>query len=178
MVSQIERRDIADWFAVALAEGGLMRTQQLTNIDHKLVTVNAYPVLAALASRVTSATRLDGRACRYIYYSGLSTIDPSMVHPEEIAFMRGLGVYHPGHASLVVVTSEGEDLVARLSGGRELRHEDAEALADLLLAAGVTANDVRMPDWRAGDIAPCTGHKIAILGRMNTQSKKQVGDMQ
>jgi|GEM_PF-2843621 len=98
-----------------------------------------------------------------------------MIAPEEIAFMRALGVDHPGHESLVVVTDEGDNLVARLSGGRELRHKDAEALADLLLAAGVTPDDVRMPDWRAGDVAPCKGHKIAILGRMNMRSRGKSG---
>ena len=66
----------------------------------------------------------------------------------------------------VIITREGEHLVARLSDGRVLRHPDTIALADLLLAAGVTADDVQMPDWREGDIAPMVGERIAIFHRM------------
>ncbi len=66
----------------------------------------------------------------------------------------------------VIITREGEHLVARLSDGRVLRHPDTIALADMLLAAGVTADDVQMPDWREGDIAPMVGERIAVFHRM------------
>ena len=66
----------------------------------------------------------------------------------------------------VIITREGEHLVARLSDGRVLRHPDTIALADMLLAAGVTADDVQMPDWREGDIAPMVGERIVLFHRM------------
>lgn len=40
------------------------------------------------------------------------------------------------------------------------------AMAELLLAQGVHADGVHMPDWRAGDCAPSAGQKVAIMGRM------------
>ena len=58
-------------------------------------------------------------------------------------------------------------LAAHLSTGETLQNPDPVALADMLLAAGLTAQAVRMPDWRAGDHAPLTGHKIALLQRMH-----------
>lgn len=138
----------------------------LANIDHSLFTLADYPVLSALADTRTKAKRLDGRACRYFYATALDTIDPTVVSAQEIALMRVLGVDLPGHVNLAAVTNESGELVARLSGGRELRHRDAEALADLLLAEGIIADDLRMPDWRAGDIAPGTGERVAIFSRM------------
>lgn len=36
------------------------------NIDHALFTVADYPVLAGLANKQSTATRLDGRACRHL----------------------------------------------------------------------------------------------------------------
>lgn len=68
--------------------------------------------------------------------------------------------------SSVTITREGKQLIARLSGGRVVRHYDAVALADLLLAAGVSADEVQMPDWREGDGAPSIGERIAIFQRM------------
>lgn len=50
------------------------------------------PVLAALAARVTTATRLDGRACAHIYTQAMADIDPANIGPEEQAFMQRLGV--------------------------------------------------------------------------------------
>ena len=57
-------------------------------------------------------------------------------------------------------------LEAVLSDGRRLHHPDALAMAELLLAQGVHADGVHMPDWRAGDRAPSAGQKVAIMGRM------------
>lgn len=51
-----------------------------------------YPVLAALAARVTTATRLDGRACAQIYTQAMADIDPASIGPEERAFIQRLGV--------------------------------------------------------------------------------------
>ena len=68
----------------------------------------------------------------------------------------------------VRISSQDGFLVARFGDGRELHHRDAVSLADLLLAEGVDADDVSMPDWRDGDIAPGVGRRIAIFGRMRT----------
>lgn len=135
-------------------------------IMHALYRLADYPVLAALVTRHAQATRLDGRACRHLYAQALDTMDVSWLSAQELAFMRMLGVEPPGLESLVAITREGEYLVARLSGGRVLRHKDALSLADLLSVEGVTADDVRSPDWRAGDTSVSTGERIAILGRL------------
>lgn len=69
-------------------------------------------------------------------------------------------------AEHVVVTLEGDELVAELPDGRTLADADAVQLADLLLAEGVSANQVQMPDWREGDRAPSSGQKVALFTRM------------
>ena len=57
-------------------------------------------------------------------------------------------------------------LAAHLSTDQILQNPDPVALADMLLAAGLTAQAVRMADWRAGDDALLTGQKIALMQRM------------
>jgi len=57
-------------------------------------------------------------------------------------------------------------LEAVLSDGKRLHHPDAVAMAELLLAQGVDADGIHMPDWRAGDCAPSAGQKVAIMDRM------------
>ena len=64
------------------------------------------------------------------------------------------------------VTLGSDGLEAALSDGRRLHHPDAVAMAELLLAQGVDADGIHMPDWRAGDCAPSAGQKVAIMGRM------------
>lgn len=59
------------------------------NTLHRLAD---YPVLAALAREGTEATKLDGRACRYIYEAALPRIDWQAVSASERAFMRSLGI--------------------------------------------------------------------------------------
>ena len=61
-------------------------------------------------------------------------------------------------------------LAAYLSTGEVLKSPNPIALAHMLLAAGLTAQAVRMPDWRAVDRAPLTGHKIALMQRMRHES--------
>lgn len=133
---------------------------------HALYLLADYPVLALLARDRTTATRLDGRACQHLYTEAAATMDVSCLPAQELAFMRALGVEPPGLESLVAITQEGEYLIARLSGGRILRHQNALSLADLLLVEGVTADDVRTPDWRFGDISVSNGERIAILHRL------------
>lgn len=65
-----------------------------------------------------------------------------------------------------VVTWEKGQLVARLSDGLTFSSADSATLADLLLGAGIEADAVTMPDWRAGDEAPAAGQRIAIFSRM------------
>lgn len=60
-----------------------------------------------------------------------------------------------------------EQLVAFLPDRRTLSSSDAVELADLLLAAGVSADQLQMPDWQ-DDSAPLSGHKAAILARMRS----------
>lgn len=137
------------------------------NVWHALHRLTDYPVLAELArSSGTEAIKLDGRACHHLYIEAAATMDVSSIPAQELAFMRSLGFEPPGLDSLVAITQEGDFLIARLSGGRVLRHNDASSLADLLLAEGVTAEDVRSPDWRAGDLAVSNGERIAILWRL------------
>jgi hypothetical protein len=41
-----------------------------------------------------------------------------------------------------------------------------------LLAEGVSADDVRMPDWREGECAPTAGQKLAIWDRMRAARQR------
>lgn len=51
-----------------------------------------YPVLAAIACRVTNATKLDGRACRHLYLTSSSPIQSVDVSASEQKLMAALGV--------------------------------------------------------------------------------------
>lgn len=51
-----------------------------------------HPVLASLAQERTAATRLDGRACRYLYEAALPRLDWQALSDSELAFMRSLGI--------------------------------------------------------------------------------------
>jgi len=62
----------------------------MTNLDHTLIRLADYPLLLALASKQTSATRLDGRACRYLYAN--ATIDTATVSAHELDLIVALGV--------------------------------------------------------------------------------------
>lgn len=66
---------------------------------------------------------------------------------------------------VVVMLVDGQ-LVAQLPDGRALADADAERLAELLLNAGVSVEQVQMPDWRDGDGAPLVGQKAALFSRM------------
>lgn len=59
---------------------------------HALHRLDDYPVLAALARKGTTATKLDGRACQYLYKAALPRIDWQAVSASERAFMRSLGI--------------------------------------------------------------------------------------
>ena len=59
---------------------------------HTLYRLADYPVLASLAQGGTKASKLDGRACRYIYEAALPRIDWQAVSASERAFMRSLGI--------------------------------------------------------------------------------------
>lgn len=68
----------------------------------------------------------------------------------------------------VVVALVDGQLVAQLPDGRTLADADAARLAELLLDAGVSVDQVQMPDWRDGDGAPLVGQKAAIFSRMRS----------
>jgi len=122
-----------------------------------------FPALMQLSGKLASEILLDGQACRSFYIAALETIDPACIPPQEIALMRTLGIEFPEHMSLAVITAEDNQLVARLSGGRALKCGHPEEMADLLLAAGIYACDVRVPDWRAGNLSPEIDQKISIF---------------
>lgn len=132
-----------------------------------------FPVLTRLSGNMESEILMDGQACRNLYSAALGDIDPTCVLPLEIALMRILEIELPGNMNLVVITAEGNQLVARLSGGRELKCGDSHEMADLLVAEGIHASDVRVPDWRAGDISPAKGQKISIFGIMRRSELRQ-----
>lgn len=62
------------------------------DVWHALHPLTDYPVLAALAREGTEATKLDGRACRYIYEAAQARIDWQAVSLGERDFMRSLGI--------------------------------------------------------------------------------------
>lgn len=59
---------------------------------HGSVLLSEYPVLAGLARERTTATRLDGRACKALYLDALPSIDLATVPEVELGLMRRLGV--------------------------------------------------------------------------------------
>ena len=59
---------------------------------HTLYRLADYPVLASLAQGGTKASKLDGRACRYIYEAALPRIDWQAMSTSERAFMHSLGI--------------------------------------------------------------------------------------
>jgi len=63
-----------------------------SGIARALHTLADYAVLAAMASERTTATRLDGRACRWIYESVQPRISWQAMAESELDFLRALGV--------------------------------------------------------------------------------------
>lgn len=64
-----------------------------TAVMHALYPLAEFPVLAALASGHTAATKLDGRACLHLYVSALGDIDWLALTSREREFMRMLGLF-------------------------------------------------------------------------------------
>lgn len=64
-----------------------------TAVMHALYPLAEFPVLAALASPHTTATKLDGRACLHLYKSALGDIDWLTLSSSEREFMRLLGLF-------------------------------------------------------------------------------------
>lgn len=61
-------------------------------VMHAVYRLADYPVLASLAQGRTKASKLDGRACRYVYEAALPRIDWHAVLASERAFIRSLGI--------------------------------------------------------------------------------------
>jgi inhibitor of KinA sporulation pathway (predicted exonuclease) len=59
---------------------------------YKLYLLADFPVLAALASERTRATRLDGRTCQHLYKQAMARIDWQAVSASELALMKSLGI--------------------------------------------------------------------------------------
>lgn len=57
-----------------------------------MIRLSDYPILEQLAKRHTTATRLDDRACRYIYERGLPEIDVADIQPEEQELIESIGL--------------------------------------------------------------------------------------
>lgn len=127
-------------------------------------TYRLFPVLSWLSGKLSSEILLDGQACRNLYLAALEVIDPTYMPPQEIALMRILGIELPGNMHLVAITAESNHLVARLSGGRVIKCRHSDVMVAMLVAEGVHASEVRVPDWRAGSISPLKNQKIAIFG--------------
>lgn len=64
-----------------------------TAVMHALYPLAEFPVLAALASPHTVATKLDGRACLHLYVNALGDIDWLALTSREREFMRTLGLF-------------------------------------------------------------------------------------
>jgi len=77
-----------------------------------------YPVLAALASTRTAATRLDGRACLHLYKEALGAIDWPTVSDAERNLMRRLGLFAicPSCGAATLVRNTRDHAVTRSDG--------------------------------------------------------------
>lgn len=128
--------------------------------------IEACPILAAQLSDLNVDTEMDAELCRQWYQHARNDINPAYVGGLELALMRTVGFELEANAHLVAVTEEDRQFIARLSGKRVLKHIDPLGLADLLIAQGVRAENLRLPDWRDGDIAPSVGDRIAMFGYM------------
>jgi len=69
------------------------------------------------------------------------------------------------------VVMRDDELLATLEDGRQFECADPCELADRLFEAGVCKVDVTMPDWRAGDLAPHGGIRIALYARLSERSR-------
>jgi hypothetical protein len=63
-----------------------------------------------------------------------------------------------------------------LATGQTFVTSDPRQMAEWLFAAGVRHGHVVMPDWREGDIAPATGHKIALHHRLMQLGRQESGE--
>jgi hypothetical protein len=57
-----------------------------------MIQLTDYPILEQLAKRHTTATRLDDRACRWIYERGLPEINVANVGQKERELIAELGL--------------------------------------------------------------------------------------
>jgi len=72
-----------------------------------------------------------------------------------------------------------EMLVAELDDFRQLVHEDAIELAELLWKNGVAASDVTTVDWHQdAQAAPTGGQKVAIYSRLRVLENCARPDME
>lgn len=143
--------------------------------------IEACPILASQLPDLNVDTEIDAELCRQLYQHARENIRPDFVGGLELALMRTVGFELEANAQLVAVTEEDGQFIARLSERRVLKHFDPIGLADLLIAQGVRAENLRTPQWRDGDIAPSVGDRIAMFGYMRRHElvleRKNDGDL-
>ncbi len=59
---------------------------------HSLHVLDDYPLLLSIATHITKATKLDGRACRHLYMTALHKVHWNEVLPREQQLMTALGL--------------------------------------------------------------------------------------
>lgn len=60
-----------------------------------MICLAEWPVLARLAARRSDATRLDARACKFVYEAELKSADLPHIDPRETLLIEELGVKLP-----------------------------------------------------------------------------------
>lgn len=100
-------------------------------VMHALYPLADYPVLAALAREGTTATKLDGRACLYLYKAALSRIDWQAVSASERAFMLSLGVTLTVAELIAVLQALPPDLPVMLPAEGGIDHARSVRVAEV-----------------------------------------------
>lgn len=59
---------------------------------HSLHVLDSYPVFQSIATPITNATKLDGRAYRHLYVTALHKVHWNEVLPREQQLMTALGL--------------------------------------------------------------------------------------
>ncbi len=113
-------------------------------VMHALYPLAEFPVLAALASAHTAATKLDGRACLHLYVSALGDIDWLALSSREREFMRSLGLFTicPCCGASALMRDTRDHVLSRSDGSpvtiKALTGDYCNACGEVLLdAAGV-----------------------------------------
>jgi len=124
----------------------------MTNVDHNLYRLADFPLLALLAKDKTTATKLDGRACRYVYESGLDKLDPAQISEHEMALIRALRVnlpLQPMMNNLAVTKKDESSPTSEPAVSHRPKYQLADLLAEMPEDTSLTAEEkawLDMPD--------------------------------